>query len=423
MEESESQPKRVRVRTGRIITIIAIVVIIILAFYIFKNYNPTGAAAAKVNGESISMQELDEQYENIPDIYKEFITKYSLLEQLITEKLLLQEAAKDQITVTTSEIETSIDQLRQSTGQTVEEFELSLEQQGITLDEFKEYYEKQLLVSKLLNKTILEELEVTDSEALEYYQKNLDLYLAEAPQAHAKHILVETKKEAEELIDKLDDGDNFADLAREYSLCPTASKGGDLGFFRREEMVKEFSDAAFELNIGEYTKEPVQTEFGWHVILREPRKIVFEDAKYSIKEALLEQKQKTALDIYLKQLRNNADVEIFIEAEEPVITITEDDYCFTDYGLTKDTVLFYYIDSSKCPECQQMIPIVENLESQGYNIYYADIADKPSLGVLDACFNDKVEGKAPLFICAGSGATKLGKYSESSLKKFLDSCS
>lgn len=82
----------------------------------------------------------------------------------------------------------------------------------------------------------------------------------------ASHILVKTKEEAENLLDEIKNGKDFAEAAKEVSLCPSGSDGGDLGFFRRGVMVKPFEDAAFNLNeIGDIS-EPVETQFGWHLI-------------------------------------------------------------------------------------------------------------------------------------------------------------
>ncbi len=81
----------------------------------------------------------------------------------------------------------------------------------------------------------------------------------------ASHILVESKEEAIEIKEKLDAGEDFAILARQNSLCPSKVVGGDLGYFKRGQMVKPFENAAFSLPVGQVS-EPVQTEFGWHII-------------------------------------------------------------------------------------------------------------------------------------------------------------
>ena len=82
----------------------------------------------------------------------------------------------------------------------------------------------------------------------------------------ASHILVKTEAEAKDLITQINTEEDFANLAAQHSLCPSGANGGDLGFFPRGMMVKPFEDAAFNLEIGKVS-EPVQTQFGWHLIL------------------------------------------------------------------------------------------------------------------------------------------------------------
>ena len=84
-------------------------------------------------------------------------------------------------------------------------------------------------------------------------------------EVRASHILVSTEAEANSLREEIVNGKNFADAAAEFSKCPSVAAGGDLGFFGRGMMVKPFEDAAFELEVGELS-QPVQTQFGWHLI-------------------------------------------------------------------------------------------------------------------------------------------------------------
>ncbi len=93
--------------------------------------------------------------------------------------------------------------------------------------------------------------------------------IAKAPaeeEVHALHILVPTEAEAKAIIDKLSHGADFAALAKTESKDPAAQNGGDLGFFKKADMVPEFADAAFALKPGEYTHTPIKTQFGWHII-------------------------------------------------------------------------------------------------------------------------------------------------------------
>ncbi|MBK1620132.1 peptidylprolyl isomerase [Lamprobacter modestohalophilus] len=137
----------------------------------------------------------------------------------------------------------------------------------------------------------------------------------------ARHILLDDKDKAQALIEQLDaaNGKGFATLAEENSLGPTAEKGGDLGWFDSRRMVKPFADAVAEMEPGSYSKQPVQTQFGWHVILLEETRAAeppsFEQAKPQL-EALLRQRKVAEA---LTELRNNADVQL----NEEVVTVKE----------------------------------------------------------------------------------------------------
>ncbi len=94
-----------------------------------------------------------------------------------------------------------------------------------------------------------------------YFNPNLDVH-----EVRASHILVKTRPEAVKIKKEIEKGDiTFEDAAREYSLCPSGQNGGDLGFFNRKQMVQQFSDAAFDLKVGQIS-DPVGTKFGWHII-------------------------------------------------------------------------------------------------------------------------------------------------------------
>ncbi len=113
------------------------------------------------------------------------------------------------------------------------------------------------------------EAQVTDQKLHDAYKQLLDK-VSNIQEVHARHILFSPddkgKAQAEEAIKKLNSGAKWEDVAKEYSSGPTGQSGGDLGYFSKDEMVPEFADAAFALDNGKYTKEPVKSQFGWHVI-------------------------------------------------------------------------------------------------------------------------------------------------------------
>jgi len=139
----------------------------------------------------------------------------------------------------------------------------------------------------------------------------------------ARHILLKDESKANALIVKLNQGRDFAKLASENSEGPTKENGGDLGYFSADQMVPEFSKAAFDLEVGDYTKTPVKTQFGYHIILVEDERQREKPAFDLVKEQLGQQLRQAASAEKIQELRENADVTIYdfegnvIKAEEP----------------------------------------------------------------------------------------------------------
>ena len=126
----------------------------------------------------------------------------------------------------------------------------------------------------------------------------------------ARHILVKTEDEAKELITQLEGGTDFSALAKEKSLGPTGKTGGDLGWFDANQMVKPFSDAVAKLEPNNYTKTPVQTQFGWHVILLEETREADPPALETVKLELASTLQRESLANHVSKLREGAKLEL-----------------------------------------------------------------------------------------------------------------
>jgi len=157
---------------------------------------------------------------------------------------------------------------------------------------------------------------VTDAATRAQYAK----FLEENPpktEQRASHILLKTEAEALEVIAKLDQGSDFAELAKESSTGPSADNGGDLGYFTADQMVPEFADAAAKMQPGEYSKAPTQTQFGWHVIKLEDRREVAQPAFADVEDQLREELTRTAVETILAELRADAQVEILPAGETP----------------------------------------------------------------------------------------------------------
>lgn len=132
----------------------------------------------------------------------------------------------------------------------------------------------------------------------------------------ARHILVEKEEDAKAIIADLNQGKAFADLAKEKSKDPgSAKEGGDLGWFRAEQMVKEFSDAVMKLEKGKYTTEPVKSQFGFHIIMLEDSRKMQPPTFESVKEKVKGSYQNEQMMNYAAELKKNAKIDIKLSAE------------------------------------------------------------------------------------------------------------
>lgn len=258
-----------------VFTIAAMLVVLAAGALTYKVYaEKNNGVAAVINGEQITVAEVKELYEENPQIkaqvpFEEFYSR--ALDVIVNSKLALQAATKANIQATPEyqkELATVQDELAR-----------------------KVYIDKQVAAR------------VTDEAVKSFY----DNYVSEfksAKEVKAKHILVDTEDLAKEIIAKLDKKAKFDDLAKEYS-----KDQADLGYFTADMMVPEFSEAAFAMEKGSYSKEPVKTEFGYHVILvediRDSQPLPLAEVADQIKNNLAQQ----AVEDVVADLRNNAQID------------------------------------------------------------------------------------------------------------------
>jgi peptidyl-prolyl cis-trans isomerase C len=149
----------------------------------------------------------------------------------------------------------------------------------------------------------LESNPATEEEILAAYSEQTALVPMEFK---ARHILVDTQAAATGLIEELQGGADFVELAKQHSTGPTGPAGGDLGWFAPQTMVKEFSDAVAVLADGGFTPEPVQTQFGWHVILREGSREGTPPPLDGVREVIQRRIEQEKFSSYVEELRNSA---------------------------------------------------------------------------------------------------------------------
>jgi peptidyl-prolyl cis-trans isomerase C len=241
---------------------------------------------ARVDGVAIHMSEVIEYAATLPPQYRQaFDQIYPYLVQRMIDLVLLDKAAEAKNLSEDEEVEARVAQLAVSI--------------------MREVYLERLIVA-----------EVDEAAVEARYQT----YLEENPpseETHARHILVESEETAREIIAALDEGADFAELAMERSTGPSAPQGGDLGYFGASQMIPAFSDAAFSMEVGSYSKHPVQSEFGWHVILVEDRRSQAPPSFDEMAPELRQELQGAAVEAHLAGLREGADIEVVEPEPEP----------------------------------------------------------------------------------------------------------
>ena len=159
------------------------------------------------------------------------------------------------------------------------------------------------VINEAVDKTPVSEEEIAQA----YQQKYAD---SDRHEYKARHILLKSEDEAKAVIAELDQGADFAKLAREKSTGPSSSAGGDLGWFTADTMVKPFATAVMALKDGEYSKSPVKTQFGWHVILREDSRELPAPKLDEVRDEIIEALKTAKLSTFIKGLRDKADIEV-----------------------------------------------------------------------------------------------------------------
>lgn len=244
-------------------------------------------ALAKVNDHVITLEEFNEEMESLPVYVKPLVVslqgKKEFLSKMIDRELLLQQA----------------------------------QEKGLDRDEKimrqVEQVRKQLVVQSLLDDLYRGKDAVTDEEVANYYAANKDKFFV-GERVRLRHIVVKTRAEAEALEKRLKRGEDFAELARRYSVSPNRERGGDLGYVEKGQVGEAFQKAAFSLEKPGAVSDIVETSYGYHLIRLEDRKEDYQrtldEVRDEIRLMVREQKRAGLLTAYLDELRKKSHIDM-----------------------------------------------------------------------------------------------------------------
>ena len=306
------------------------------ALILAEDTKPPTDKVATVNGTVITKAELDSQMDmvvdrlqasgRIPDVSQLEEIRGQVLENLIARQLLYQESQKKGIKISEEEVNEELISVK---GQfpNEEEFNKALKRMNLTEDSIKERLARDLALKKLIDHEVAPKVKLSDSDIRAFYDNNLETF-KQPERVQASHILIKVdpkadasqKAEAQKKIDlvqaRLQKGEDFAALAKEYSEGPSGPNGGELGYFSRGQMVKPFEEAAFAMKPGEVSGM-VETRFGYHLIKvtdKTPETTMpYDEVKDRLGQFLKQKKLQEEINVYVKGLEEHAKIERFIQ--------------------------------------------------------------------------------------------------------------
>ncbi len=246
------------------------------------------------------------------------------LDDLIADRLLVAEEKASSVEVTEQEVDLAIEDVKKQNNMDAATFERALVAQGTSMAAYREKMQRDLAAMKLIGQKVRSKIKVADEDVKAEYVRRSKLEEADF-EVHARHIVIqvpknptkaqeeEARKRAEELSRRARAGEDFVALARKYSEGPSKTDGGDVGFFKRGEMVGAFDKVAFTLKPGEVS-DPVRSPFGWHVIQIVERRASaakpFEQVREELRDRLWREQMQHHTEQYVADLRKRAQVEV-----------------------------------------------------------------------------------------------------------------
>jgi len=298
-----------------------------------KTEKSTDNSVARVNGVEISQVDLERKFNLIKERYASMgvplddakLTEFkdNILKSLIEQEVLYQESIAQGIKIDPEAIKAELDNFKKQ-FETEAAFKKQIAAMNYTVDAITSQIKQSKTIQMFIEEKVMSTVSISDEETKAYFDSHPDEFKM-PERIRASHILLkvdpkatdaskaETLKKIEEIKSKLDNGEDFAKLAEENSDCPSSAKGGDLGFFSRGQMVKPFEETAFALKPGEVSGV-VETQFGYHIIKTQEKKIAttlsYDDIKEKLTGKLKENKFKKMFPTYIESLKAKYKIEI-----------------------------------------------------------------------------------------------------------------
>jgi peptidyl-prolyl cis-trans isomerase SurA len=250
--------------------------------------------------------------------------RQKVLNQLIEEKLIDIEIKKMGVKVAAKEVDAAVEDIKRRNSVTQEELEKYLEKEGLTFETFKKQLEKKLLRSKFIQWSVKVDMTPGEKDLGEFYQKNIDRYrtmesyrpahiLFRVPKGATPDGVQGVRKKCAMVLEKIKAGEDFGEMALLYSEDPSAKDRGDLGSFKRGELLPVIEREALRLNVGQVSGI-VKTDYGFHIIKLLDRKggtpLPFEDAKEKVQSDFYEYQMEKAFKQLIGSLREKSVIEV-----------------------------------------------------------------------------------------------------------------
>ncbi|MFB0507831.1 MAG: peptidylprolyl isomerase [Thermodesulfobacteriota bacterium] len=290
---------------------------------------------AIVNGEIITLAELERYYSTPRDGSKAtgnpgengakiLESRREALDRLIEEKLVDQQCKKQSIRVSARDLDMAIEDVKKVNAITDEQLRGALMAEGLTLEDYRQQLREQIRRARLISRVVRKEVIIDDERLKRFYSEHIERF-KEPDQIRASHILIMIRQGADDLLvealrhkgetilERLRRGEDFQELARLYSDDASAKNGGDLGFFKRGELLPEFERATLSLQPGQVSGL-VRTKIGFHIIKVTERKegsvIPYEEVTEKVRNHYIKEESKRLYEAWLKKVKAESFIEV-----------------------------------------------------------------------------------------------------------------